>query len=258
MITTNEGAAVRFTHRGTARAARGLGIGVLALSLALTGCAGKKNKKSKKRKSSSSHSRTIGGTTGGSAANHRKKGGGSLAGARSAQAVLPPATAMPAALRTVTTEPHSRAKAPTLCKDPGGKCKNAVANGAAGYSTNDKAQGASYDVIVYRDARSAQRAFTAWEAYVSNNKRELREVLDSGYGQDSLTFAYKDVAHKGTQETVILDDKYIGTLTQRGRHDPVGGVRPLLADLAKVYAQRLGQAARGETPTASAANVKVA
>ncbi|MFE0099782.1 hypothetical protein [Streptomyces sp. NPDC059009] len=257
MITTNEGAAVRFTHRGTARAARGLGIGVLALSLALTGCASKKNKKSKKRKSSSSHSRTIGGATGGSAANHRKKGGGSLAGAQSAQAVLPPATAMPAALRTVTTEPHSRAKAPTLCKDPGSKCKNAVAYGGAGYSTNDKAQGASYDVIVYRDARAARRAFAAWDAYVKNDERELRELLDSGYGADSVTFTYRTLAQKGTQETVILQDKYIGTLQHRDKASATSGVRPVLADLSEVYAQRLRQAADGETPTASAATVKV-
>ncbi|MEV5976286.1 hypothetical protein [Streptomyces sp. NPDC052114] len=243
---------MRFTTGGTTRA---VGVGVLVLSLALTGCGGKKSKKKHKHGSSSSHSRTVGGATGGSAG--KAKGAGSLSGARRAEAILPPAGTMPAALRTVTTELHSRAKAPSVCKDPGGKCKGAIANGRVGYRTGDRAEGVGYDVIVYRNAHAAQRAFTAWESFARNNTRQLKVVDGPSQGGGSITYAYKTAAKKNTQEIVIFQGDCIGTLEVR---DTAGAAAAGsdLKKLSEVYAARLRQAAQDETPTASAADVTVA
>ncbi|GAA1900249.1 hypothetical protein GCM10009837_23730 [Streptomyces durmitorensis] len=230
-----------------------MGVGVLVLSLALTGCGGKKKNKKHKSGSGSSHSRTIGGATGGGSA---AKGGGSLSGAQDAKAVLPPTDTMPAALRNVGTELHSRAKAPSVCKAPGGKCKNAVANGQVGYHSNDKGEGASYDVIVYRDDRAAQRAFAAWDSYVRDNKHELKVVDGPKQGADSVAFGFTRPAEKNTLEIVILQGKYVGTLKLRDNSGPAEA-RQDLGVLAEVYATRLLQATRDEAPSATAANVKV-
>ncbi|WP_371526155.1 hypothetical protein OG302_08275 [Streptomyces sp. NBC_01283] len=231
-----------------------MGVGVLVLSLALTGCGGKKKNKKHKSRSGSSHSRTIGGTTGGSGA--KGTGTGSLGGAQDAKAILPPADTMPAALRTVSTELHSRAKAPSVCKDPGGKCKNAVANGRVGYRSNDKAEGASYDLVVYRNDRAARRAFAAWDSYVRNNKHELKVVDGPERGADSVTFGFTGPARKNTREIVILQGKFVATLGLRDNAGSADATQDL-GVLAEVYAQRLRQASQGETPTATAANATV-
>ncbi|MGW5862767.1 hypothetical protein ACWFRJ_11425 [Streptomyces sp. NPDC055239] len=240
---------MRFTTGGTTRA---VGVGVLVLSLALTGCGGKKKNKKHKSRSGSSHSRTIGGVTGGSAA----KGAGSASGARDAEAILPPADTMPAALRTVSTELHSRAKAPSVCKDPGGKCKGAVANGQVGYHSSDQAEGASYDLIVYRNDRAAQRAFEAWDSYVRGDKRELKVVDGPRQGADSVAFGFTGPARKNTREIVILQGKFVATLKLRDNSGPAYATKDL-GVLADVYAKRLLQASQGETPTATAADARV-
>lgn len=242
---------MRFTTGGTARA---VGVGVLVLSLALTGCGGKKSKKKHKRGSSSSHSRTIGGTTGGSGG--RGTGTGSLSGARDAKAILPPLETMPTALRGVSTEPYSRAKAPSVCKDPGGRCKGAVANGQVGYRSDDKTESAGYDLIVYRNTRAAERAFAAWESYAWGNKRELK-VLDAlPQGDASITYGYRTPARKNTRTIVIRQGAYIATLDLRDNSGQAAARKDLKA-LAEVYATRMLQAARDEAPTASAADVRV-
>ncbi|MEU8953063.1 hypothetical protein AB0C93_02025 [Streptomyces sp. NPDC048518] len=240
--------AVRFTTGGTTRA---VGVGVLVLSLALTGCEGKKDKKRGKHKASSSHSRTVGGASGGRAA-----GTGSLSAARRAEAILPPLGTMPAALRHVSTELHSRAKAPSVCKDPGGKCKGAVANGRVGYRSGDKSEGAGYDVIVYKNARAAERAFTAWQSYAQNNKHEVTVLEGPPHGDASLMYGYESPARTNTLTMVIRQDQYIGTLDVRDTSGPVAGRADMKA-LSEVYAKRLLQATRDETPSATAAHVKV-
>lgn len=241
---------MRLTTGGTTRA---VGVGVLVLSLALTGCGGKKKNKKHTSRSGSSHSRTIGGTTGGGSA---AKGAGSLSAAQDAKAILPPTDTMPAALRDVSAELHSRAKAPSLCKDPGGKCKNAVANGQVGYRSNDKGESASYDLIVYRNDRAAQRAFAAWDSYVRNNKHELKVLDGPQQGADSVAFGFTGPAEKNTQEIVILQGKFVATLKLRD-NSGAAEARKDLSVLAEVFAQRLTQATQGETPTATAANVRV-
>ncbi|MFE0170771.1 hypothetical protein ACFWZ2_00520 [Streptomyces sp. NPDC059002] len=248
---------MRFTTGGTTRA---VGVGVLVLSLALTGCGGKKDKKKHKRGSSSSHSRTIGGTTGGgtsSGSAGKGKGAGSLSGAQEAEAILPPRDTMPAALRDVGTELHSRAKAPSVCKDPGGKCKGAVANGQVGYRSNDKAEGASYDLIVYRNDRAAQRAFTAWDSYVRNNKHELTILAGPHRGADSVAYTYKTPAKKNTQTIVIFQGRYVGTLEVRDTAAKAS-TQGDLKKLSEVFAVRLAQATKGQEPTASGADITVA
>ncbi|MCF3121643.1 hypothetical protein IPZ68_18310 [Streptomyces arenae] len=242
---------MRFTTGGTTRA---VGVGVLVLSLALTGCGGKKDKKKHKRGSSSSHSRTIGGTTGGSAG--KAKGAGSLGGARQAEAILPPADTMPAALRTVATELHSRAKAPSVCKDPGGTCKGAVANGQVGYRSDDNAESAGYDLVVYRNERSAERAFTAWKSYVENNHRELKVLDGPPQGDASISYGYTRPAKKTSQSIVIREGRYIATLDLRDNSGPAYARKDLQV-LSEVYATRLRQAAQDETPSATAADVRV-
>ncbi|MFD6437037.1 hypothetical protein [Streptomyces venezuelae] len=242
---------MRFTTGGTTRA---VGVGVLVLSLALTGCGGKKDKKKHKRGSSSSHGRTVGGGTG--ATGGKRTGTGSVGAARQAQAILPPLDTMPAALRHVGTELHSRAKAPSVCKDPGGKCKGAVANGQVGYLTGDRTEGASYELIAYRDTRAAERAFAAWETYVHNNSREITVLDGAPQGNDSTIYAYKSPAKRNTVTMVIRQDEYIGTLDLRDTSGRAAG-RKDLAALSEVYAQRLAQATRNETPSATAAHVKV-
>ncbi|MET8686991.1 hypothetical protein ABZV77_22515 [Streptomyces sp. NPDC004732] len=241
---------MRFTTGGTTRA---VGVGVLVLSLALTGCGGKKNKKKNKRGSSSSHSRTVGGATGGKGTG---TGTGSLSAARRAQEILPPLDTMPAALRHVGTELHTRAKAPSLCKDPGGKCKGAVANGRVGYLTANKAEGASYDLIAYRNTRAAERAFASWESYVQHNKREVAALDGAPQGDESTVYAYKSSAKGNTVTMVIRQGEYIGTLDLRDTAGRAAG-RKDLAALSEVYAERLAQATRDETPSATAAHVKV-
>ncbi|WP_157868860.1 hypothetical protein [Streptomyces atriruber] len=240
--------AVRFTTGGTTRA---IGVGVLVLSLALTGCGGKKNKKKHKRGSATSHGRTVGGATGG-----KGTGTGSVSAARRAQTILPPLDTMPAALRHVGMELHTRAKAPSLCKDPGGKCKGAVANGQVGYRTADKAEGASYDLIAYRNTRAAERAFAAWESYVRHNKHEVAALDGAPQGDESTVYAYKSPAKENTVTMVIRQDEYIGTLDLRDTSGRAAGQRDLAA-LSEVYAERLAQATRDETPSATAAHVKV-
>ncbi|MGW6054598.1 hypothetical protein [Streptomyces sp. NPDC055189] len=240
---------MRFTTGGTTRA---VGVGVLVLSLALTGCGGKKKNKKHKSRSGSSHSRTIGGAAGGSAA----KGAGSLSGARDAKAILPPAETMPAALRTVSAELHSRAKAPSVCKEPTGKCKGAVANGRVGYRSNDKAEGASYDLIVYRNESAAGLAFAVWDRYVRNNKHELQVVQAPRQGSGSVTFGFAGPAQQNTREIVILQGKFVATLKVRDTSGAAEATKDLNV-LAEVYATRLRQAAQNETPTATAANARV-
>ncbi|MEW2389246.1 hypothetical protein AB0933_12895 [Streptomyces venezuelae] len=237
---------MRFTTGGTTRA---VGVGVLVLSLALTGCGGKKDKKKHKRGSSSSHGRTVGGHTGG-------KGTGSLSAARQAETILPPLDTMPAALRHVGTELHTRAKAPSVCKDPGGKCKGAVANGRVGYVTGDKAEGAGYELIAYRNTRAAERAFAAWESYVHNDQREITVLDGAPQGDESTLYAYKSPAKSNTVTMVIRQDEYIGTLDLRDTAGRAAGQKDLAA-LSEVYAQRLAHATRNETPSATAAHVKV-
>ncbi|MGW2231605.1 hypothetical protein [Streptomyces formicae] len=242
---------MRFTTGGTTRA---VGVGVLVLSLALTGCGGKKNKKKHKSGSGSSHSRTIGGATGGSGGG--RTSGGSLGGAQDAKAILPPLDAMPTALRTVSTKPYSRAKAPSVCKDPGGRCKGAVANGRAGYRSDDKGESAGYDLIVYRNERAAERAFTAWKSYVENNRHELEVLGGPSQGDASITYGYTAPTRKTSQSIVIREGAYIATLDLRDDSGRAYARKDLRA-LSEVYAERMRQAARDETPTASAADVRV-
>lgn len=245
MITTNgKVTAVRFTTGGMTRA---VGVGVLVLSLALTGCDGKKDKKRGKHKASSSHSRTAGGGTAGM---------GSLSAARRAEAILPPLDTMPAALRHVSTELHSRAKAPSVCKDPGGKCKGAVANGRVGYRSGDKAEGAGYDVIVYKNARAAERAFTVWQSYAQNNKHEVTVLQGPPHGDASLMYGYESPSRTNTLTMVIRQDQYIGTLDVRDASGALAARTDMKA-LSEVYAKRLVQATQDETPSATAAHVKV-
>ncbi|MFE0134090.1 hypothetical protein ACFWY6_21370 [Streptomyces sp. NPDC059037] len=229
-----------------------MGVGVLVLSLALTGCGGKKKNKKHKSGSGSSHSRTIGGATGGSAG----KGAGSLSGAEDAKAILPPLDTMPAALRTVSTKPYSAAKKPSVCKDPSGKCKGAVANGQVGYRTNDKAESASYDLIVYKNGTAAERAFHAWKSYAENNHRELKVLDGPPQGNASITYGYTNPALKTSQRIVILQGKFVATLDIRDNSGQAN-TRKDLEGLAEVYATRMQQVTQDETPTATAANVKV-
>ncbi|WP_369264227.1 hypothetical protein [Streptomyces sp. R35] len=252
MITPTEGPYVRCT---TKRVLRGAGVGVLVLSLALTGCQGKKNKKKSRGKSSTSRSRTIGGTSGGTSGGSSSKSVGSLSGARQAQSVLPPADSMPTALRTVTSPLSSRAKAPTSCKDPSSKCKNAVAHGDVGYRGTDIT---SFDVIVYSNARAAKKAFTSWDSHIRNSASKY-QVLDAAtYDAASVTFQFKSASDANVRETVILQGKFIGTLDYRDDTDFVNaGASDTLAGLARMYAERLRQVAADETPTASAAGLKV-
>ncbi|GAA3098918.1 hypothetical protein GCM10010449_22780 [Streptomyces rectiviolaceus] len=226
---------------------------MLVLSLALTGCGGKKKNKKSKSGSGSSHSRTVGGATGGGAAG---KGAGSLSGAQDAKAILPPADTMPAALRNVSTELHSRAKAPSVCKDPGGKCKGAVANGQVGYRSSDKSELAGYDLIVYRNETAAERAFAAWKSYAENNHHELKVLDGPSQGEASITYGYKTPAKKNTQTIVIFQGKYVATLDLRDDSGEGKTQRDLLT-LSEVFATRMLQATRDETPSATAANVKV-
>ncbi|MEU6673364.1 hypothetical protein [Streptomyces sp. NPDC046853] len=240
---------MRLTTGGTTRA---VGVGVLVLTLALTGCGGKKKNKKHKTGSGSSHSRTIGGAAGGSAA----KGAGSLSGARDAKAILPPAETMPAALRTVSAELHSRAKAPSVCKEPTGKCKGAVANGRVGYRSNDKAEGASYELIVYRRESAAGLAFAAWDNYVRTNTHKLKVVEGPRQGSGSVAFGSVGSGQQNTRQIVILQGKYVATLKIRDNSGSAEAMKDLNV-LAEVYATRLQQASRGETPTATAANTRV-
>ncbi|MEV8314240.1 hypothetical protein AB0Q95_08715 [Streptomyces sp. NPDC059900] len=237
------------TTGGTTRA---VGVGVLVLSLALTGCGGKKKNKKHKSGSGSSHSRTIGGAAGGSAA----KGAGSLSGARDAKAILPPAETMPAALRTVSTELHSRAKAPSVCKDPTGKCKGAVANGQVGYRSTDKAKGVDYDLIVYRRDSAAGLAFATWDNYVRTHTRELKVVEGPRQGAGSVAFGPVGRGQQNTRQIVILQGKFVATLKLRDDSGAGDAMKDLNA-LAEVYAKRLEQASRDETPTATAADVRL-
>ncbi|MFG2497526.1 hypothetical protein ACGFSB_04840 [Streptomyces sp. NPDC048441] len=244
---------MRLTTGGTTRA---VGVGVLVLSLALTGCGGKKKNRKHKSGSGSSHSRTIGGATGGSSGKGTGTGTGSLSGAQDAKAILPPTDTMPAALRNVSTELHSRAKAPSVCKDPGGKCKNAVANGQVGYRSGDKGEGAAYDLIVYRNDRAAQRAFTAWDSYVRNNHHELKVVEGPQQGADSVAFGFTRPAEKNIQEIVILQGKFVGTLKLRDNSGSANARKDLNV-LSEVFATRLLQATQDEAPTATAADARV-
>ncbi|WP_369250702.1 hypothetical protein [Streptomyces sp. R41] len=245
MITPTEGPYVRCT---TKRVLRGAGVGVLVLSLALTGCQGKKHKKKSRGYSSTSRSRTNGGST----------GGGSLTGARQAQSVLPPADSMPTALRTVTEALSSRAKAPTSCKEPSSKCRNAVAHGDVGYSGSGAGEGARFEVIVYSNAKAASKAFNAWDSYARNRTSKLQVLNTRTYDAGSVTFQNKSVSKEHTQETVILQGKYIGTLEHRADTNSArSGASGTLTGLAQMYAERLRQLAAGDTPTASAAGLKV-
>ena len=239
----------------TKRVLRGAGVGVLVLSLALTGCQGKKKNKRKNRGSSStSHSRTVGGSAG-----RGSGGGGSLTGAQDASAVLPTADRMPAALRTVTDEPSSRAKAPTNCKQPSAKCRNAVAYGDAGYGSADRSKGAGFDVVVYRNAKAAAKAFKAWDNYARTSGSTIQMLNTQAYDTGSFTFQYKKPARENTQETVILRGKYIGVLDYRAAtNSPKSGASSTLTGLSRMYTERLRQVAAHETPTASAAGIKVA
>ncbi|WP_330308984.1 MULTISPECIES: hypothetical protein [unclassified Streptomyces] len=248
MITPTEGPYVRCT---TKRVLRGAGVGVLVLSLALTGCQGKKSKKKSRGKSSTSRSRTVGGTSGGSG----NKSGGSLSGARQAQSVLPPTDSMPTALRTVTSPLSSRAKAPTSCKEPSSKCKNTVAHGDVGYRGTDIT---SFEVIVYSNARAAKKAFGSWDNHIRNSASKY-QVLDAAtYDAGSVTFQFKSASDANVRETVILQGKFIGTLDYRDDTDFANaGASDALAGLARMYAERLRQVVAGETPTASAAGLKV-
>ncbi|MGW5733733.1 MULTISPECIES: hypothetical protein [unclassified Streptomyces] len=237
---------MRWTTGGTTRA---VGVGVLVLTLALTGCGGKKKNKKHTSGSGSSHGRTVGGASGGSAA----KGAGALNGARDVRAILPPAETMPANLRTVSTELHSRAKAPSVCKEPTGKCKGAVANGRVGYRSDDKAEGASYELIVYRRESAASLAFAVWDNYVRTHTRELKVVQAPKLGAGSVTFGFAGSARQNTREIVILQGKFVATLKIRDDSGSAEAMKDLNV-LAEVYATRLQQASRGETPTATAAN----
>ncbi|MGQ4385806.1 hypothetical protein [Streptomyces sp. SAS_270] len=256
MITPTEGPYVRCT---TKRALRGAGVGVLVLSLALTGCQSKKNKKKHRGSSSTSHSRTVGGSTGTGSRGTGSTGGGSLSGAQDAQDVLPAADTMPAALRTVTEGASSRAKAPTNCKEPSAKCRNAVAHGDVGYSSTDHGEGARFEVIVYRNARAASKAFRAWDSNVRNRTSALQVLKAPTYDAGSVTFQYKAAARAHTQETVILQGSYIGILDYRSDANSArAGASTTLTGLTRMYAERLRQVAADETPTASAAGVEVA
>lgn len=235
----------------TKRVLRGAGVGVLVLSLALTGCQGKKSKKKSRGKSSTSRSRTIGGTSGGSS----NKGGGSLSGAQQAQSVLPPADSMPTALRTVSEALSSRAKAPTSCKEPSSKCKNAVAHGDVGYRGTALA---GFEVIVYSNARAAKKAFRSWDSYVRNSASKYQVLNTATYDAGSVTFRFKSGSDANVQETVILQGKFIGTLDYRDDANLAKpGAAGTLTGLAQMYAERLRQIAADETPTASAAELKV-
>ncbi|TGB15008.1 hypothetical protein [Streptomyces sp. MZ04] len=242
---------MRFTTGGTTRV---IGVGVLVLSLALTGCGGKKKNKKHKSGSGSSHSRTIGGATGGSSS--KGKGAGSLSGAQDAKAILPPLDTMPTALRNVSTKPYSRAKAPSVCKDPGGKCKGAVANGQVGYRSNNKGESASYDLIVYKNGTAAERAFHAWKSYAENNHRELKVLDGPPQGNASITYGYTDPAMKTSQRIVILQGNFVATLDVRDNSGQANASKDLQV-LSEVYATRMLQATQDETPSATAANITV-
>lgn len=240
---------MRWTTGGTTRA---VGVGVLVLTLALTGCGGKKKSKKHTSGSGSSHGRTIGGASGGSAA----KGAGSPSAARDVQAILPPAETMPATLRTVSTELHSRAKAPSVCKEPTGKCKGAVANGRVGYRSDDKAQDASYELIAYRRESAAGLAFAVWDNHVRTHKDELKVVKAPRQGAGSVTFGFTGPTQQNTREIVILQGKYVATLKIRDNSGSAEAMKDLNV-LAEVFATRLRQASQGETPTATAADTRV-
>ncbi|MEU9207134.1 hypothetical protein AB0D27_04075 [Streptomyces sp. NPDC048415] len=244
MVTPTEGSYVRCT---TKRVLRGAGVGVLVLSLALTGCQGKKHKKKSRGLSSTSRSRTTGGSTSGT----------SLTGAQAAKSVLPSAEDMPSALRTVADTPYTSARGPKSCKDPAARCKNAVARGDVGYSTSDRGEGARFEVIVYRNASAASKAFRAWKTYAQDNSK--LQVLDTqASGSHSMTFHYRTSSLEASQETVILRGKYIGTLTHRDQDNvSLTTASATLTGLDRMYAERLRQLAADETPTASAAALKV-
>ncbi|MGW7074518.1 hypothetical protein [Streptomyces sp. NPDC054866] len=126
----------------------------------------------------------------------------------------------------------------------------------SGYRTDDKTEGARYDLIVYRNERAAERAFAAWESYARDNKRELKILDGPPQGESSVSYAYKTAAKKHTQTVVIVQGKYIGTLELRDTAGSAAG-RKDLDTLSEVFATRLVQATRGEMPTATAANVRV-
>jgi len=86
----------------------------------------------------------------------------------------------------------------------------------------------------------------------------LRVFNSQADGAGSVTFHYKAMTLATRQETVIPQGKYIGTLTRRDQDNvSFATASGALSGLAQMYAEQLRQVAAGETPTASAAGLKV-
>ncbi|MWA14952.1 hypothetical protein [Streptomyces sp. BA2] len=174
-------------------------------------------------------------------------------------------TAAPSAARPAADPPPCATSAPSCtaaprrppcARTPAARARTPSPTARSATAPTTKTEGASYDLIVYRNERAAERAFAAWESYARNNKHELKILDGPPQGESSISYAYKTAAKKNTQTVVIFQGKYIGTLELRDTAGNAAGRKDLLT-LSEVFATRLVQATRGETPTATAANVRV-
>ncbi|MET8012032.1 hypothetical protein ABZU86_31950 [Streptomyces sp. NPDC005271] len=220
-----------------------VGLAVLVLSLALTGCS-KKGKKGKTR--NRSHA-TV-------------SSGRSVGGARAAQEMLPNHEAMPTTLSTLDGEPISRAKAPTSCKEPTGKCRGANAHGSVTYKADaGRSKVAQFDVIAYRNEKAAKRAYREWDSYINGDSHsdEFRsENINQVIGNEHIAFADLRPGKSGRHEALFRQGKYVATVAYIN-HEPAKVMPRTLAGLATMFAERIHQKATGETPSASAVNIPV-
>lgn len=148
------------------RAVQGVGIGVLALSLALTGCGGKKNKKKNRNGRSGHAAPAVPGA-----------GAVSRTGLLTVDEVLPPADAMPPTLRTVKTEEARSGKAVKGCV-PAGKCKGSVASGFVGWQSADNKDSADFKVIVFKNASQATQGLRRLEVRGDQQARPVQGRAD--------------------------------------------------------------------------------
>ncbi|WP_327351981.1 hypothetical protein [Streptomyces sp. NBC_01304] len=228
------------------RAVQGVGIGVLALSLALTGCGGKKNKKKNRNGRSGHAAPAVPGA-----------GAVSRTGLLTVDEVLPPADAMPPTLRTVKTEEARSGKAVKGCV-PAGKCKGSVASGFVGWQSADNKDSADFKVIVFKNASQATRAFADWKYEATNKPDQYKAAPTANVAEQTYAYGYNpQYRSDASDQTVLLQQgKFIGIVKSKGATDLAD--RPsALAELSKMFAERLLQSATGQDITANAAAVKL-
>ncbi|MDG4859762.1 hypothetical protein P8605_16660 [Streptomyces sp. T-3] len=234
------------------RAVQGVGIGVLALSLALslalTGC-GKKDKNKKKNRNGSRSGHAAPAVPGG--------GSVSRTGLLTVDEVLPPAEAMPVTLRTVKTEEARSGKALKGCV-PAGKCKGSVANGSVAWQSADKADSASFRVLVFKNASQATRAFTDWKYETTNKPDQYRAAPTANVAEQTYAYGYNpQYRSDGNAQTILLQQgKFIGIVESKGATS-LDDRPSALAELSKMFAERMLQSAEGQDITANAAAVKL-